>query len=268
MKFEIPYNFEPDFVERLFEFRDSFSDIECIYLPAWKDDCDNTRYDITFRDTYPKTYEDYLCRIEELKRTGIPLCILMQKGATEEGFIKYYDIGIRRFIMNDDKLVLGLKEQYPDVKIILSTTRVLTEKQIKEGDFSMYDGIVLFYWFNRNLDAVLRLPDKYNYIIMANNDCYFDCKWHDSHWFSKGKNEYEYIQNVAPSCEKCAERIKDERDRAVIVPEDLSFFAPKISCVKLVDRIWPTYKIMDNLKRYLHPRESPSHDRDYYNIHN
>ena len=38
----------------------------------------------------------------------------------------------------------------------------------------MYDSIVLFFWFNRHLDAIKRLPTKYRYILICNTGCYYD----------------------------------------------------------------------------------------------
>ena len=64
IKFEIPYNLDPAYPEKLLQRPALIPYIDCIYAAAWKDDCDNTRFDITFRSDYPKTYEEYVERIK------------------------------------------------------------------------------------------------------------------------------------------------------------------------------------------------------------
>ena len=54
IKFEIPYNLDPAYPEKLLQRPALIPYIDCIYAAAWKDDCDNTRFDITFRSDYPR----------------------------------------------------------------------------------------------------------------------------------------------------------------------------------------------------------------------
>ena len=49
IKFEIPYNLDPAYPEKLLQRPALIPYIDCIYAAAWKDDCDNTRFDITIR---------------------------------------------------------------------------------------------------------------------------------------------------------------------------------------------------------------------------
>jgi len=67
----------------------------------------------------------------------------------------------------------------------LSITRIITEKEILEKDLSMYDCIVLYFWFGRNLSVIKRLPKKYKYCIILNAFCYYDCKNANRHWFGE-----------------------------------------------------------------------------------
>ena len=71
IKFEIPYNLDPAYPEKLLQRPALIPYIDCIYAAAWKDDCDNTRFDITFRSDYPTTYEEYVERIKSLLALGI-----------------------------------------------------------------------------------------------------------------------------------------------------------------------------------------------------
>ena len=100
-------------------------------MPLRKDDCDNTRFDITFRSDYPKTYEEYVERIKSLLALGIPVCILAQKKTTITMIRKYRALGIHQFILNDDKLAARIKQEYPEVRLTLSITRALTLSELK-----------------------------------------------------------------------------------------------------------------------------------------
>ena len=111
IKFEIPYNLDPAYPEKLLQRPSLIPHIDCIYAAAWKDDCDNTRFDITFRDNYPKSYKEYAERIKGLLSLGIPVCILAQKKATITMIRKYRSLGIHQFILNDDKLAARIKQE-------------------------------------------------------------------------------------------------------------------------------------------------------------
>ena len=137
IKFEIPYNLDPAYPEKLLQRPALIPYIDCIYAAAWKDDCDNTRFDITFRSDYPKTYEEYVERIKSLLALGIPVCILAQKKTTITMIRKYRALGIHQFILNDDKLAARIKQEYPEVRLTLSITRALTLSELQTGDYSM-----------------------------------------------------------------------------------------------------------------------------------
>ena len=103
-QFEVPYNLDPEYPEKLLQRPALIPYIDCIYAAAWKDVCENTRFDITYRDSYPKSYEEYVSRIKGLLALGIPVCILAQKKANITMIRKYRSLGIHQFILNDDKL--------------------------------------------------------------------------------------------------------------------------------------------------------------------
>lgn len=268
IKFELPYNFDPAYVSHFQEPENSqfLPWVEFIYLPAWKDDCQNTRLDVTFRENYPKTYEEYTKRIADLQQLA-PVCVLMQKGASLDLIKKYKALGVNKFLINDDALAKMAKKEDPETWVGLSVTRALTLDEIKAGDFSMYDTVVLFYWFNRHLDKLGELPPG-NYTIMCNNDCYWDCQWHDAHWFAGGKDAEEYSQNVRKACEECGKHHMELRDSATILPEDLRYFDRFVYSYKLVDRIWDTDRIGFALAQYAlrNYGAEPKHTEDFYNI--
>ena len=129
------------------------------------------------------TYDEYVLRLKCLQQLGLPLCVLMQRNAPLDALERYYDLGIRMFTISDDSLAIASKSRHPDISVTLSITSALTESDIKSRDLSMYDHIVLFFWFSRHLDTVKTLPKKYRYILIPNTDCYWNCRWHDAHWF-------------------------------------------------------------------------------------
>ena len=134
-QFEVPYNLDPEYPEKLLQRPALIPYIDCIYAAAWKDDCENTRFDITYRDNYPKSYEEYVSRIKALLALGIPVCILAQKKANITMIRKYRSLGIHQFILNDDKLAARIKQEYPEVRLSLSITRALTLEELQTGDF-------------------------------------------------------------------------------------------------------------------------------------
>ncbi len=268
-KFEVPYNFDPLFVEKFGYREDLLPYIDCFYLPAWKDDCDNTRFNSTLGENYPKTYDEYDSRIKDLKSFGVPLCILMQKSATLKLIEKYIALGIKAFTLNDDKLAKRIKAKYPDVRLSLSITRVLSLADIKEPahDFSMYDRIVLWHWFSKNIDALSELPDRYKYVLICNSGCVYNCSWHDEHWYIKADDLDDYKRQESEVCAKCdAVRRSDPDKTSIIEPEDLEFFDPYISVYKLIDRLDHTELIIDNLNAYVNRFRGCPKGRAYYNI--
>lgn len=267
IKFEVPFNFYKDFVEKVSERRDLFDYIDCFYVAAWKEDCDNTRQGLTFANDYPATYEEYVERIQELQTLGIRICILAQKNASLEMIERYIALGIDAFTINDDVLAKAIKEKYSDVRLTLSVTRALSLQALINGDFSMYDRIVLFHWFARHLNAMERLPKKYQYVMICNSKCHYDCKWHDAHWFIKANSLCEYSDREQEVCKTCYSIMgNDARKTSIIEPENLDLFDPYVSAYKLTDRGDFTEHIIDNLNAYATRTRGCIKDREYYNI--
>ena len=67
--------------------------------------------------------------------------------------------------MNDDNLALMAKDKYADIRCILSITRILSLEDIQNNDYSMYDEIVLFFNFCRQVQLLKELPTKYKYVL-------------------------------------------------------------------------------------------------------
>ena len=268
-KFEVPYNFNFDFVERFKDETSLFPYIKNFYMPAWKDDCDNTRYDIVLSQHYPVDYRDYLHRIEELKAldNNIPINILMQRSATLSLIEKYNSLGITSFTINDDKLADTVKNKYGDnIELILSVTRSLTDSDLQQNNYSMYDEIVLWTWFNRHLDTVKDLPKNYKYILLCNARCPQNCYLHNEHWFLKADSLEDFRKKENDLCGSFCDWQAD----SIIWPNDLQFFDPYIKDYKITDRQASTYCIIRSCRDYMIENNVASFSRgiDYYNIKN
>lgn len=267
IQFEVPYNLDPEYPDKLVRRGNLIPYIDSIYAAAWKGDCDNTRFDITYRDSYPKTYEEYVSRLKGVMALGIPVSILAQRGATITMIKRYRTLGVHHFILNDDKLAARIKEQYPEIKLTLSITRSLTLTELQQGDFRMYDRIVLFHWFARHLQELPFLPKDYQYVMICNSGCYYDCKWHDRHWFLQADTLEEYRKESDIACSACMRILeKGKQQSSIIEPEDLSYFDPYISCYKLVDRYDETDTIFNNLYSYAMRSGSGGKPREYYEL--
>lgn len=260
-QYELPYNFAYDYVGKLARYSELFPYVRCIYLPAYVDDAMTTRRDIPLRDEYPKSYDEYLIRLKTMQQLGLPLCILMHRNATLEILEKYYALGIRMFTINDDALAIAARTRHNDISLTLSVTRCLTEKDLVDGDFSMYDDIVLFFWFNRHLSVIKNLPKKYHYILICNTGCYYDCHWHDQHWFA------ETAEEEIKATDKCRACVHSVRDTIYVEPENLSYFDPYISSYKLTDRLFDTDRIITDLKAYAGRNiGAVKRSEDFYNV--
>lgn len=268
IQFEVPCNFEDDYFGKLAEKAGLFPYIKFIYMAAWKEDGDNTRHNITFSASYPSSYDEYVLRIKLIQALGLSVCILAQKGFTVDAIEKYYDLGIRHFVVNDDELADAMKEKHDDIHFFLSITRNLSLLDIhsESNDFSMYDSIVLFHWFNRHLDEVKKLPEKYKYTILANSMCYYGCKWAAAHWFAKGNTPDEYYQNIRWATDQCRQFTGDIRNTAYIEPENLHYFEPYVDSFKLGDREWNSQRIFDDLQAYVERNPVIPREEDFYNL--
>jgi len=237
-KFEVPYNFENDYFDKLSSLDSKYFDyIKFIYLPAFKEhNVQNSREEFF----NCKNYNDLISYKEILKKIksfNIDIALLIQRGATIDIIEKYYnEFNIKYFIINDDSLAKEIKSKYgKKIYLILSVTRILKYDDIINKDLSMYDEIVLYFWFNKHLDYIKKLPSKYNYSILVNSECIYNCKFPKIHWFNKKEQCRRYNKEYSIFIDK----------------NDLIYFDRYINSFKLVDRTFPSQKIIDELIMYI-----------------
>lgn len=238
-KFELPYNQQKDWFDYAQQYKHLLNQVTSVYTAAWKEDAECTRKQLLTTDYAPKTWEEYVEHIKQLQRVGVNVNILMQRGVTEEAFKKYYDLGIRTFTMSDDLLVLKLKEKYPDIYVICSITKGLKYEDFFTVDMSMYDNIVLPFYFNRWISGIRTLPTHYKYTILANSSCCAYCDIAQKHWF-----------NPLGNAEPCKYENDPYAMHINIDPVFLPIFDPYIDTYKLVDREAPSELIFKGLSLY------------------
>lgn len=237
MKFELPFNLNKDgkYFDYLRENRDKLKYVDCVYMPTFERK-HNTR-EKCFRSSIEEI--TYVSCINRLKTFGVNINILIQKDATLELVEKYINrYNIKDFTINDDELAKEIKEKYPDVKLRLSITRKVTVEELNTKDFSMYDIICLFFWYNKFPEIVNQLPNKYKYMIICNTHCLYDCKWCNRHWFEgiPGGNCFQ-------------ERALHPEHQAYVKPEDLKLFE-NIEVFKLEGRELSSRIIFNEFNRY------------------
>lgn len=268
-QFEVPYNFRADFIPLLKQQKNLIPYIKFFYLPCFSNEealC--TRQDLyIFHNLFPKTWEDYIKHIKKLQEIA-PVAILMQRGNISLNTIeKYYSIGVRKFILSDERLAQILKKQYNNIIIILTLTRCLSFEDFFSLDLTMYDEIVLPFNFCRQLQLIEQLPKKYNYSILVNSVCYYKCSQCQNHWFMKANSEEEFIEKTTKLLESYCHSpyFTHNNERIKIEPSDLKYFEPYVQTFKLVDRIDTSEEIINHLKEYVNNYNNPViHSRDYY----
>lgn len=263
-KFEVPYNFDKDYFAFLNHYPDYFKYIKFIYLPAFKENgIENTREigddSMENKENY-HNYDKYVNILKRFQSLNLDVCILIQRNATLEIVQKYInEFNIKYFVINNDALATTLKELYGDeIYLILSITRSLTQEEIENTDLSMYDEIVLAFWFTRRLYKIKELPKKYNYTILVNCCCDPNCKIKNKlcniHWF----------KNNATICKR--------NDNIIISPKDLIYYEDYIHSYKLVDRTDRSVEIFTTFRKYVIGYENlnnPDIKRgniEYYNL--
>lgn len=261
MKFELPFNLNCDhnWFNLLERNRDKFEFIDCVYMPCYEIGY-TTREESIHR---PKTEKEYAALIEKLKTYELPINVLMDKDATFELVKKYIDTyGISIFTINDDELAIRLKSEYPNIKLYLSHTRKITPEELETGDFSMYDVIGLFFWYNRHLDIVNNLPNTYQYLLSANSTCLWNCPFLDEHWFNGKENKWtkctysRYINNLL-----------NMKTVAYIRPNDTFRF--NVNIMKLQGRDSSSIHIFRDLTEYINQHNAKNlvnYTPDVYNI--
>lgn len=239
MLFEVPYNFDENLI-KFYKKNKSF--INYLYLPPYEEDSANTRTSIqtsTVGHCYmPRTREEYERHLHKITEAGLRFVVLWQVfglDLTIEMLNYYSRLNASGFIVANDKNAAFIKRHNPQLLVICSIVQ-RTCYNILEKDLSNYDYVILYYTFNRALDALKRLPQlKDKLIIMPNSLCDVNCP-SVHHWFPAKDRPFDPSRD----CSMTIEHI----DRCgLILPEHLHFFDDYVGGYKLQGRELPTEAI-------------------------
>lgn len=259
-KFEVPYNFDLELIKQLLPYKDH---VDFIYMPSYYEDGANTRKNLILDGSVPSTWEEYVSHVNHIKE-NFNIGVLIQSDCDIELIDKYYNLGIKIFVINNNELVLQAKEKYNDIRFILSITSVLSLEDIKTNDYSMYDEIVLFFNFCRQVQLLKELPTKYKYVLILNSHCVYNCDRCLTHWKLNANTLEEYKEKeIALAKDYC---YIFREDRAFIQPQDLIYFNEYITNYKLVDRLMSTDDIIYDVDRYTKDYDTTKKDKSWYMI--
>lgn len=246
-KFEVPYNFDMELIDKLKE-TDFRKNISCVYLPCFYLDGDNSRKNLIFEEKYPKDWEEYKKHLLKIKELSYPM-VLFQEGTSFNTIKKYYNLGVRKFCLTNDKLAKKIKSNYKDVEIILSITRCIKDGELQNSDLSMYDKIVLPFRYCRAIQLFKDLPKDKKYILLVNSHCLYNCNRCKAHWHLKADSLEEFLKKEKDLTDGYCCNVYSE-ERAYIPPCDLKYFDEYVSEYKLVDRLEDTKIIMEYFMNY------------------
>lgn len=237
--FEVPYNFDSKLVHF---YKKNSSYIRYLYIPPYKDDSDNTRTIIQTntvgRCYMPDSRGEYERHLGEICEAGLRFVILWQmpERVISVDTIKYYQgLGSAGFIVANDTSAEVIKSYSTELSVTCSIVQ-RTCTDVLRKDFRSYDYVILYYPFNRALDALKMLGIiKDKIILMPNTLCNVDCpSMH--HWFPAKDRLFD----AAKDCPLTASTLAKS---GLIFPEHLRLFDDYVAGYKLQGREYRTAAI-------------------------
>lgn len=244
-KFEVPYSFD----EGILPFYKHFSSfISFLFLPPYSEDLINTRTALQSNrkgNSYmPSTREEYEYHLKLINDSKLSFVVLWQDRTSiiTKRMLDYYTrLGAKGFIIANDKNAKIIKEYNPNLIVISSIVQRLCN-DITKKDFTYYDYVVMFYPFNRSLNALKRLSKiKDKIVIMPNSICHTDCQG-IHHWFIKDVNAFDR--------EKSCPAFNDVKKSTFIRPDHLYLFDDFVGGYKLQGREWTTDYVVTICEAY------------------
>ena len=251
---EIPYNFDQNLIIFLsVYFKNNDSMIECIYLPPFIEDYDSAKKfyimnnNQTVLSTYPKTREEYIQHINfiNLFFPNKIMLLLQQNNKTlsKEELKFYFNLNIKKFCVGNLEQAKIIKKYNKENFIIGSITMKIDKIKLEQkiANYKKYfDGFVLWFPFNRDIDAIKELPNNFKYILLVNCGCsIFYTVTH--HWLAKTKEEENSV--------RCPDRSILEH-QILIRPIDLTLFDHLIYSYKLQGREYSTQELIKDIVLY------------------
>ena len=183
----------------------------------------------------PQSRKEYEWHIRQIVNSGLRFVVLWQirdKIISFETLNYYTSLNTSGFIVANDKNAEIIKNFNPNLLVVCSIVQKLCAN-ISKKDLSNYDYVVLYYTFNRALDALKKLEHiKNKIIIMPNTLCNIDCP-SIHHWFPSKNKPFVAKRD-------CCMTINNIAKCGVIFPEHLKFFDDYVGGYKLQGREYST----------------------------
>lgn len=183
----------------------------------------------------PNSREEYESYLSEIRSAGLRFVILWQMPGKDisTDIIQYYQgLGASGFIVANDTNAEIIKSYSTSLLVTCSIVQRTCTDVLKK-DLRSYDYVILYYPFNRALDALKKLEAiKDKIILMPNTLCNMDCpSMH--HWFPSKDKPFIAARDcplTASTLSKCG----------LIFPEHLRLFDDYVAGYKLQGREYPT----------------------------
>ena len=178
------------------------------------------------------------------------------------------DNGMNQVLVNQPVLEDYIRRDYPDFKLISSTTKRITDvKGLREELDKDYFLVVLDYDLNHNEEVLSAIQDKADRIeILVNEVCYPGCPKRSEHYRQQSRMQLEYDINTSFPCpNKTRERKFAEcKDRpAFISNEQIQQYADQgFVNYKIVGRGMPMDFVKESYLYYLVKDDARSFIRD------
>ena len=208
---------------------------------------------------------------------GIPVRFTWTNSLLEEKHVydtycnlimKLADNGMNQVLVNQPVLEDYIRRNYPDFKLISSTTKRITDvKGLREELDKDYFLVVLDYDLNHNEEVLSAIQDKaYRIEILVNEVCYPGCPKRSEHYRQQSRMQLEYDINTSFPCpNKTRERKFAEcKDRpAFISNEQIQQYADQgFVNYKIVGRGMPMDFVKESYLYYLAKDDARSFIRD------
>ena len=253
---EIPYNFDTKLIDFLNIYKFT---MHCIYLPPLGLDYPFSAKYNTLRIAknlidihFPETREEYEYHINYIKKSfSNKMMLLLQSNikVMKEEMLQYYiNLGFTKFCVGTIEQAKLIRQLIPEAEIIGSITMKI-EPEILQNNLNEYkanfDGFVLWFPFNRDLNKVWQLPKCFKYSLLVNCFCMTCCDG-TRHWFIREEQENNLFF--------CPHKIHSESDKykdiIFIRPDHLELFDKYITYFKLQGREHATQEIIQDIILY------------------
>lgn len=247
--FEIPYNFDKQLIDFLCIYKSI--NIHCIYCAPFRAHYKSAKY---YYENIPLNtprnlheYEDHIFYINKYFPNKLMLLLQQNDILLSEELLNYYiSLGFTKFCVGSIEQANMIRQKSKDYEIIGSITTKINNQKLLQNNYSSFNGFVLWFPFNRDIEAIKQLPKNFYYILLVNCGCSRLCDG-TQHWLAITKSQEDQARNNCPK--KKNNSFKDN----IIIPNcDLQFFEPYIKYYKLQGREFNTTQIIDDIVRYNH----------------